>query len=263
MTAKAVDFLTLLQAEASSFAQSLSTDNGDWIVKGFIDTFRTVYTISADTKVISKLIEIILFPALVQFAEKNNYRLVVASEQNFYPDFTFIAPDNTMFALDLKTTYRTSETSVSGLTLGAFTGYFRSRKSTKNIMFPYGDYEGHFILGVIYSRLEKEEENSKQYSLDDLATIPSIVRDFQFFVQPKFRIAIDRPGSGNTRNIGSVNKIETLIQGTGPFAELSEGVFDDYWMYYLTADMARTVDLEQPPYNNLPTYFQYKKGVTS
>jgi hypothetical protein len=29
--------------------------------------------------------------------------------------------------------------------LGAFTGYFRQRKSTKNITFPYAQYAGHFI----------------------------------------------------------------------------------------------------------------------
>src|SRR5207237_9730193 len=46
---------------------------------------------------------------------------------------------------------------------------------------------------------------------DDLPKIPSVVKDFQFFAQPKYRIASSRPGSGNTKNIGSVIKIEELV----------------------------------------------------
>lgn len=37
-----------------------------------------------------------------------------------------------------------------------------------------------------------------------------------------------------------------------------EEVFDDHWMYYMTSDMARAVDLVKPPYNNLATYDEYK-----
>jgi len=36
--------------------------------------------------------------------------------------------------------------------------------------------------------------------------------------------------------------------------ELGEEVFDDYWMYYLTTDMARALELDKPPYVNLATY---------
>jgi hypothetical protein len=50
-----------------------------------------------------------------------------------------------------------------------------------------------------------------------------------------------------------------LVNGNGPFAKLGEDVFDDYWMYYLTPDMARAVDLAKPPYRNLATYLEYKK----
>lgn len=94
--------------------------------------------------------------------------------------------------------------------------------------------------------------------LEDLAKIPSVIKDFQFFAQPKWRIASSRPGSGNTKNIGSVVKIAELVNGTGPFASLGEEVYDDYWMFYLTRDMAQTVSLERP-YTNLKTYLEYKK----
>ena len=108
---------------------------------------RNIYTISSDTKVISKLIELMLFPLFTQFAHECGYELHLTEHQNYYPDITFVAKDGTKIALDLKSTYRVSQTRVSGFTLGAFTGYFRQRTSTKNISFPYQEYSQHFVLG--------------------------------------------------------------------------------------------------------------------
>ena len=114
------------------------------------------------------------------------------------------------------------------------------------------------MLGVIYSRCDQVADERKQFILDDLPKIPSVVKSFQFFAQPKYRIASPRPGSGNTKNIGSVLKIEELVNGKGPFAALGEEVYDDYWMFYLTRDMAQALSLERP-YTNLKTYLEYKK----
>jgi hypothetical protein len=83
-------FLERLQTEAATFNSLILTDEGEWIVKGFIDIFRNVYTISGDTKVVSKLIELMLFPYFVAFAEKYSYKMVLSREQNHYPDITFI-----------------------------------------------------------------------------------------------------------------------------------------------------------------------------
>ena len=143
------------------------------------------------------------------------------------------------------------------MTLGAFTGYFRSRESRKNCSFPYGSYEGHFVLGVIYSQALGVDER-QVHSLNNLEQITSAISDFQFFVQEKYRIASDLPGSGNTKNIGSIRRVEDLLHRRGPFAELGEAIFDDYWMYYLTEDMARAVELSRRPYMNLKTYRVYK-----
>jgi hypothetical protein len=85
------------------------------------------------------------------------------------------------------------------MTLGAFTGYFRHRESSKNVTFPYGSYRGHFVLGVIYSQAGDLVDERRVYSLHELEQITSVVRDFQFFVQEKYRIASDSPGSGNTK----------------------------------------------------------------
>ena len=163
--------------------------------------------------------------------------------------------------MDIKSTYRINDSEVNGMTLGAFTGYFRKRDSNKNTLYPYKLYSGHFVLGVIYSKCDEVADERKQFTLEDLPKIPSVVKQFRFFAQPKYRIASSRPGSGNTKNIGSVEKIEELVDGKGPFAILGEEVYDDYWMFYLTKDMAQALSLARP-YTNLKTYTEYKnRGV--
>jgi hypothetical protein len=252
------DFLKLIQKEVACFSKSVSTDNGDWVVKGFIDIAKNIYTISVDTKVISKIMELLIFPNICAFAEKNNFKIILSKEQNFYPDITFIDRNGCKYAIDIKSTYRKDDKSVNGMTLGAFTGYFRDRKSAKNITFPYEEYAGHFVLGIIYTRADGTVDERKIYGLSDLQNITSVVKDFDFFVQEKYRIAIDRPGSGNTKNIGGVTNIEQLLTGDGPFAKLGEDVFDDYWMYYLTKDMAQAAELPKPLYTNLKQYREFK-----
>ncbi len=86
------------------------------------------------------------------------------------------------------------------MTLGAFTGYFRDRKSLKNITHPYDNYKAHVVLGVIYDTVPNIDER-KTYTLGNLHEIVSVISNFQFFVQEKWKIAIDRPGSGNTKTL--------------------------------------------------------------
>lgn len=252
-------FLARLQALAATFSSLVSTADREWIVKSFIDVYRNIYTISGDTKVVSKIIELTLFPYFDEFARTYGSKMILSKEQNHYPDMTFIDHLENRFALDLKSTYRIEEDRVNTMTLGVFTGYFRLRESSKNVAFPYGSYAGHFVLGVIYSRAEVRADEFMLHALDDLDGIPSVIRDIEFFAQPKHRIAKDLPGSGNTTNIGAVNSLSNLISGSGPFAELGEAVFDDYWMFYLTADMARRQESKRP-YSNLASYHRYKSG---
>jgi hypothetical protein len=56
----------------------------------------------------------------------------------------------------------------------------------------------------------------------------------------------------------SVTGIADLVSGNGPFANLGEQVYDDYWMYYLTRDMAQTLGAQRP-YTNLKSYAEYKQ----
>ncbi len=253
------ELLVALQKEVEGYNNIIATDKGDWIVKGFIDIYSNIYTISIDTKVVSKVIELLLIPAFESFAVNNNLVLELPPQQNFYPDLTFISKDTGQrFAVDIKSTFKDEGNKIKSMTLGAFTGYFRNRESTKNTLYPYGSYSGHFVLGVIYSQNQANQNEKVIYKLEDLDKIESVIRDFKFFVQPKYKIASASPGSGNTKNIGSINNIEKLINGNGVFSNLGEEIYDDYWMYYLTKDMAKALEIPRP-YTNLKSYLEYKE----
>jgi len=249
--------------ELKQFADSLrtyvSTENGDWTIKGFIDVFKNIYTISSDTKIVSKILEIHLFPKLLEFADRIGYNIVLAEKQNWYPDLSFVNKTNPeiKFAIDLKTTYRDFNYSghVNGFTLGSHGKYFIERTSNKNIQFPYSEYLGHFCLGIIYTRTdlddnietevfqvkeiqEKYETTSarigdrKVTTVESLKSITSVIKDFDFFVAEKWEIASDNQGSSNTANIGSITNIEDIKNGNGIFAKLGEEWFDEYWINY-------------------------------
>ncbi len=99
------DFLARLQAHATSFAKAVATDEGEWIIKGFIDVYRRIYTISVDTKITSKVLELLLFPMFVEFAKTNGLSIEHSPHQNFYPDLTFVHDETgRKFAVDIKST---------------------------------------------------------------------------------------------------------------------------------------------------------------
>lgn len=247
------------------FVQDLSNEisdsHGKWSIKGFIDIYKNIYTISSDTKIISKILEIHLFPLLVQFATKYGYKIVLAEHQNYYPDISFvdIKNENIRFALDLKTTYRKTENLCNGFTLGSHGAYFTDRNGTKNIQFPYNSYLGHYCLGVIYNRTSPEKiDETKIFNLEQLNTISSVIGDFQFFVAEKWKIASDKSGSGNTANIGSIQNIQDILNGNGMFSKLGEEWFDDYWINY-----RKIKDSNGKLITNLLDFVMYKNGDTS
>ena len=229
-------FYEKLNRFVESLGDVVATEDGQWTIKGFIDIYKNVYTISSDTKIVSKIIEIHLFPQILEFAEQNGYAIVLPEHQNYYPDLSFVnlEDERIKFAVDLKTTYKLPDYPgfCNGFTLGSHGEYFVNRASTKNIQFPYRDYLGHFCLGVIYSRSKIPSNETKIFSANDLHSITSVISDFQFFIAEKWKIASDKSGSGNTANIGSIAKIEDIVDGNGMFSRLGETWFDDYWMNY-------------------------------
>jgi len=261
-----VEFRQQLTKFVGSLMTHVSTDNNQWTIKGFIDIFRTIYTISADTKIVSKILEIHIFPQILQFAAEYNYRVVLTDHQNYYPDLTFVSTldDSIKFAVDFKTTYRRPDNPqyCNGFTLGSHGEYFINRSSKKNIQFPYSEYLGHFCLGIIYSRAVSEDiDEARLFVLDQLQSIVSVIRDFQFFVCEKWEIASDRSGSGNTANIGSIDNIQDILSGNGMFRALGEEVFDDYWMNYGKISILDDTGKERK-IRNLKEFMEYK-GIDS
>ena len=258
------EFKEALQLFVAGLRNHISSEDGQWTIKGFVDIYKNIYTISPDTKIVSKILEIHLFPEILRFAERNGYSIVLAEMQNWYPDLTFIRKDNedVKFALDLKTTFRRNH-KTAGFTLGSHGGYFKERTKNKNIQFPYSEYLGHYCLGVIYTRTDFDKKISdteilqvkeiqEQYgdmkdpvgerqvtTVESLRSIVSVIRDFDFFAAEKWKISSDSQGSGNTANIGSIVDIYDLKNENGVFSKLGEEWFDEYWINYGTASIVK------------------------
>ena len=261
---KKSEFEAALQEFVTTLQAYISSENGQWTIKGFVDIYKNVYTISSDTKIISKILEIHIFPQILQFAEENDYNIILTEHQNYYPDLTFIHKQNeeVKFAVDLKTTYR-KKNGISSFTLGSHGSYFKERDKRKNIQFPYNQYLAHFCLGVIYTRtdltddvseteiyqvqdLQEEYETPNKKvgdrevtTVDNLKSITSVIKDFDFFVAEKWKIASDKQGLGNTANIGSTLSIDDLRNENGIFSQLGEEWFDEYWINYGSATMVK------------------------
>jgi hypothetical protein len=258
------DFKKELDKFADKLEKYVSTDNGDWTVKGFIDVYKNIYTISSDTKIVSKILEIHIFPQILQFADSIGYKIILAEKQNWYPDLTLVHKKNeeVKFAVDIKTTFRRND-KTAGFTLGSHGGYFKERDKDKNIQFPYNQYTGHYCLGVIYTRTDVTDDLSETEifqvqdlqedyetpnkkvgqrtvtTVKNLKSITSVIKDFDFFAAEKWKIASDKQGSGNTANIGSIFDIEDLKNENGIFSKLGEKWFDEYWINHGSATMVK------------------------
>ncbi|MDR0970010.1 MAG: EcoRV family type II restriction endonuclease [Lentimicrobiaceae bacterium] len=276
------DFKKALDYFTTKLGKYVSTDNGEWSVKGFIDVYKNIYTISSDTKIVSKILEIHIFPQILQFAEEIGYKIILTEHQNYYPDLTFISKENqeVKFAVDLKTTYR-KKNGISSFTLGSHGSYFKERDKKKNIQFSYNQYLGHYCLGVIYTRTDinaddpsdieiyQVQELQEEYetlnkkvgerevtTVKNLKSITSVIKDFDFFAAEKWKIASDKQGSGNTANIGSTLSIADLRNENGVFSQLGEEWFDEYWINFGSATMVK--DRKTIKITNLKDYLEFK-----
>ncbi len=64
------EFEKALNKFVKELKEHISTDTGEWTIKGFIDIYKNIYTISSDTKIVSKILEIHIFPEILRFAKK-------------------------------------------------------------------------------------------------------------------------------------------------------------------------------------------------
>ena len=221
------------------FNEMVASQGITWRAVGFLAPDDMVYAFGTDTKVISTVFECCAAPLIGEIAEEYGYT-VEGSPQTIYPDFT-LSPatrQDQRIAVDIKTTYRTFNQ--NGLlqkfkyTLGSYTSFLRSPGATKNIKYPYAQYSDHWVIGFLYTRVEGVP--AKVYRREQVEKLTCPYKDVDYFIQEKYKIAGESPGSGNTTNIGSfpTNNMEDLRQGRGPFAKHGKEVCDDYWRHYGT-----------------------------
>lgn len=120
----------------------------------------------------------------------------------------------------------------------------------KNIYGNYIDYVGHITVGFLYTR-----NTVPQHLLNacNFSNMQSPYYDVEYFVQEKFRISGQTPGSGNTNNIGSIKSsdLNDFKSGIGYFSFVGENVFREYWKNYpLSNDANRK-------YRNFEEFFHW------
>ena len=200
---------------------------------GILDSDNRIHTLGTDSKIIGRIFEMFTQPILSEIAQAHGMLLKTPVSQTVYPDFIMMRDEASRekIAIDVKTTYVGGNQSTIKFTLGSYGSYMRN--NTKNIEYLYTDYVKHYVIGFVYRRNGAAQESAVyDYSRRDQVVFP--YRDVRYFIQEKYRIAGDKPGSGNTENIGSfpTRCFSDLREGRGPFGELGVDAFDLYWKYY-------------------------------
>ena len=239
---------------------------------GILDASNKIHTLGTDSKIIGRIFEMYAQPVLEKIAKSHNMILTTPESQTVYPDFIMMDNENSnkKIAIDIKTTYVDSENSKIKFTLGSFGSYMRN--NTKNIEYKYTDYVKHYVIGFIYKRNGQAQE-SQVYDYADREKIAFPFYDVKYFIQEKYKIAGDKPGSGNTENIGSIStrKFSDLKDGNGPFSELGVDAFDIYWKYYpkyksVERNYSSLIEFiewfPQQPANSIQLLHQYDYGST-
>lgn len=105
-------------------------------------------------------------------------------------------------------------------------------------------------------------DEANPHPLEDLHSIASVISNIQFFVAEKWKIAGDKRGSGNTANIGSIQRISDIVAGNGTFANLGEEWFDDYWMNFGKI-AAKTASGQIKKITSLEDFVRFRGGDTA
>ena len=219
---------------------------------GILDSSNYIHTLGTDSKIIGRVFALFAQPVLEKIAKNHGLILTTPESQTVYPDFILMKNEksNNKIAIDIKTTYIDSAQSTITFTLGSFGSYMRN--NTKNIEYKYTDYAKHYVIGFIYKRNGLAQE-SQVFKYEDREKIEFPFKEVKYFIQEKYKIAGDKPGSGNTENIGSIHtkKFSDLKDGKGPFSTLGVDVFDIYWKYY------PKYRSPEKPYTSLETFLPW------
>lgn len=160
-----------------------------------------LYPIGTDSKQLSAIFQQIATPAVHAFAKATGRRVLEAG-QTSYPDHTVALheDDPAKIAIDTKCTYRRLGGGM--FTMGSYGSYLRD--GTRNIRFPYHEYAEHWVIGFLYTRNPAADEAWEPLPMDHPDGHPVPFTDVEVFLAPRHEITGLQPGSGNTRNYGSI-----------------------------------------------------------
>ena len=203
----------------------------DFNVTGLLLGGLNVLTLGSDSKLIGRIFELLSTEVLMGICKDNNWILEETESQTVYPDFTIIKENGEKIAVDIKTTYRkynrNGETLRYSFTLGSYASFLRN--NIKNIAYPYDQYAKHYVIGFVYDRNPKSKAG-QMININEQKIEPPFT-NVEYFIQEKYKIGGDKPGSGNTENIWTIhsNNINDFKNGLGMFSTLGNEVFEDYW----------------------------------
>lgn len=244
-----INYFNLIKSELETELNSSS-----FYIKGILfDDGKSFITIGNDSKFIGRIFELFVIPVFERICSKYGWIFEPTEKQNTYPDFNIVIGNDEYIAIDVKTTYR--KKGKIKFTLGSYTSFIRDNK--KNIKYNYKKYKFHYVIGFVYDRNQKATEG-KIFNIKEKVD-PSF-NNVEWFFQEKYKISGDKPGSGNTENIGSIvsNKIDDFKNGNGLFTKygkMAEQVFNDYWRNY-----PKYRDKEKK-YTDIKTYEDFKKKI--
>jgi hypothetical protein len=206
----------------------------DWSLVGIMTKRQEVYTLSYDSKILSKIFEILCEPLISNMAEGLGI-IMEKSNQTVYPEFTLYSANepNLKVAIDVKSTYRDFNQNGTvkpfSFTLGSYRSFLRDGR--KSIKYRYNEYLEHWVIGFVYTR-NMDCVNVEIKRIIDAGELPTPYTNIEYFVQEKHRIAGRVPGSGNTTNIGSIrsNNLADFREGRGGFGTVRE--FEEFWRAY-------------------------------
>lgn len=221
---------------------------------GILDAQNKIHTLGTDSKIIGRIFEMFTQQILEEIATEEKLILETPEAQTLYPDFIMMENKNSTnkIAIDVKSTYIENERSKIIFTLGSYGSYMRN--NTKNIAYKYTDYTKHYVIGYVYQRNDLAQQ-SKTYDYVDREKIQPPYNHVKYFIQEKYKIAGEKPGSGNTENIGSFHtiSIDDLKNGIGPFSKLGKEIYDIYWKYY------PKYRSKNKPYSDIYTFIKWFK----
>jgi hypothetical protein len=202
---------------------------------GLLTSEKKVLTLGSDSKLIGRIFELVCVDMLKNICKTFGWVLEESQSQTVYPDYTINMPNGKRMAIDIKTTYRRYNTKCEvlpfGFTLGSYNSFLRN--GTKNIAHPYNEYIKHYVIGFVYDRVDNAVEGLVLDPQESIRIFPPY-KNIEYFMQEKFKIAGDKPGSGNTENIGTFKSASILDfkEGKGVFSETGNVDFEQYWRGY-------------------------------